>query len=153
MFNYKRANWDRLNNDIKSVRWDHYLKYCDAETAWHKFKNIIDQKTEKHIPIIIIKNNQPPWFDSDTHHLCLKKERLRSKFKQSGLAADYKKYSQCRKEFKELVREKMNSNFDDDDDPALISKKFWSHLKSTSKSSRIPRTVSYNGRFRNLYKI
>ena len=150
MFNYKRANWDRLNNDLKSVRWDQHLKYCDAETGWHKFKDILGQKIEQHVPTITIKNkNQPSWFDSDTHHLCLKKERLRSKFKQSGLAADYKKYSQCRKEFKELVREKMTSNFDDEDDPALISKKFWSHLKSTSKSSRIPGTVNYNGRFRN----
>ena len=43
----------------------------------------------------------------------------------------------------------MISNFKDDDDPALISKKFWSHVKSTSKSSRIPGTVNYHGRFRN----
>ena len=43
----------------------------------------------------------------------------------------------------------MVSNFDDQDDPALISKKFWSHVKSMSKSSRIPGTVNYHGRFRN----
>ena len=44
-----------------------------------------------HIPIITLRNKmQPPWFDSDTHHLCLKKERLRSKFKETGLADDYK---------------------------------------------------------------
>ena len=54
--------------------------------------------------------------------------------------------------FKNLVNEKMISNFKDDDDPALISKKFWSHVKSTSKSSRIPGTVNYHGRFRNNSK-
>ena len=112
IFNYKKANWDRLNNDLKSVRWDQYLKYCDAETGWYRFKNILGQRMEQHIPTIVIKDrNQPPWFDSDTHRLCLKKERLRSKFKATGLSDDYKKYSQCRKKFKELVREKNGLKF------------------------------------------
>ena len=48
-----------------------------------------------------------------------------------------------------MADEKIMSNFSDEDDPALISKRFWSHVKSTSKSSRIPGTVNYNGRFRN----
>ena len=38
---------------------------------------------------------------------------------------------------------------DDDNDPALVSKKFWSHVKSVSNCSRIPESVSYNGSFRN----
>ena len=42
----------------------------------------------------------------------------------------------------------MRSNFEDENDTSLIPKKFWSHVKSTSNSSRIPETVSYNGRFR-----
>ena len=44
------------------------------------------------------------------------------------------------------MRDNLNS---DDDDPALISKNFWSHVKATSNSSRIPETISYKGRFRN----
>ena len=43
----------------------------------------------------------------------------------------------------------MISNFDDDSDQSLISKKFWKHVKLTSKSARIPERVNYNGRFRN----
>ena len=34
----------------------------------------------------------------------------------------------------------------------MISKKFWSYVKSTSNTSRIPETVSYNGRFRDNVK-
>ena len=152
IFNYKKANWEGLNKDLKSVKWDQYLR-CEAETGWQRFKTILSHLMNIHIPTITIKNKgQPPWFDSETHHLCLKKERLRSKFKKTGLADDYKKYSECRKDFKNLVKEKMISNFDDDQDPALISKKFWSHVKSTSKSSRIPGTINYHGRFRNNAK-
>jgi hypothetical protein len=152
MYNYKRANWEGLNNDLKSVRWDQHIN-GDAETGWRRFKNILRHYMNIHIPTITIKNKgQPPWFDSDTYQMCLKKERLHQKFKETGSADDYKQYSECRKEFKKLVSEKMVSNFNDDDDPALISKKFWSHVKSTSKSSRIPGTVNYQGRFRNNAK-
>ena len=42
----------------------------------------------------------------------------------------------------------MRANFDDDEDLALVSKKIFRHLKSTSGSSRIPGTVNYKSRFR-----
>ena len=44
MFNYKKANWDSLNNDLKYFRCDQHLKFCDVETGWHRFKNILSQK-------------------------------------------------------------------------------------------------------------
>ena len=97
-------------------------------------------------------NNQarPPWFDSETLHLCRKKERLHRTFKSSGTAEDYSMYSQCRREFKAMVKGKMECNLNDDDnDPALISKKFWGHVKATSKSTRIPESVFYGERHRN----
>ena len=149
IYNFKKADWEGLNNDLKSVRWDEHLQ-CDAETGWFRFKNILFHHTNHRIPTITITDkDQPPWFDCETYQLCLKKEKLRAKFNRTGLAEDYKKFSECRRDFKNLIDEKMVSNFKDDDDPALISKKFWSHVKSTSKSSRIPGTVNYHGRFRN----
>ena len=126
IYNYKKANWDKLNEGLRSINWDRHLQYCDTETAWLRFKSILSHYIELNIPTITIKNRDRPfWYDSDTHNLCRKKERLRAKFKETNRAEDYKKYSQCRKDFKNLVREKMNSNFEDHDDPALISKNFW----------------------------
>ena len=46
------------------------------------------------------------------------------------------------------MNENMRLNIEDDSDPALISKRFWSHVKSKSKSIRIPETVYHGGRFR-----
>ena len=150
LLNYKKANWQDLNRDINSVKWDYHLKYCEAELAWHKFKNILFHLINKHIPTVTIKNNdQPPWFDNETYKLCRKKERLRSKFKRTQCPTDYSNYAKCRKEYKSLVKNKMLCNLNDESDPALISKKFWTHLKSTTGTSRIPETVSYNNRFRN----
>jgi hypothetical protein len=149
IYNFKQADWEGLNNDLKSVRWDEHLQ-CDAVTGWLRFKSILTHHMNCRIPIITVTDkDQPPWFDSETYQLCLKKERLRRKFNETGRAEDYTKFSECRIRFHELVNEKMISNFSEDDDPALISKKFWSYVKSTSKSSRIPDTVNYHGRFRN----
>ena len=47
------------------------------------------------------------------------------------------------------MNEKLRLNFVDDSDTALISKRFWTHVKSKSKSTRIPESVRYGNRFRN----
>ena len=44
----------------------------------------------------------------------------------------------------------METNLNDDENgPELISKNFWTHLKSTNKSTRIPESMYYNSRYGN----
>ena len=111
-----------------------------------RFKERLFELANKHIPKTTIKSDsQPPWFDSECYDFCRKKERLRAKFKQSKREIDGLKFSLARKEFKKLVSQKMRDNlYSDDHDSALITKKFWSHVKSTSKSSRIPEFVTHD---------
>ena len=151
IFDFKRANWDDLNRDLNYEDWDRYISSCDPNEGWQYFKNVLNSLMEKHIPTITIKDQgRPPWFDSETLNLCKKKERLHKKYKASKTPADYTRFSQCRKKLKLLIEEKMETNLNDDEnDPALISKKFWGHLKSTNKSTRIPESVYYNSRHRN----
>ena len=151
IYDFKRANWNDLNRDLNSVPWDRYIESCDPNEGWRFFRNTLNSLMDKHIPTITIKDQgRPPWFDSETLNMCKKKERLHRKYKASGIPADYTRFSQCRKKLKLLIEGKMESNLNDDEnDPALLSKKFWGHLKSTSKSTRIPQSVHYNGRHRN----
>ncbi len=44
----------------------------------------------------------------------------------------------------------MRNNLYNSNDPALITKKFWSHVKSNSKSHRLPECMYLNGRYRSL---
>ena len=74
---------------------------------------------------------------------------MRKKIRESGLDEDYTNFSKCRKDFKNLIKENLVANFADEDDPALIPKKYWSYVKSATKSTRIPSTINYHGRFRN----
>ena len=43
----------------------------------------------------------------------------------------------------------MRENLYNEDDPDLITKKCWSHVKSNSKSRRLPETIHLKNRFRN----
>ena len=107
------------------------------------------QVIDKQIPSITIKcSKHPPWYDKETFVLAKKKGRLRQKYKNNKTMENYSKYAQCRKRLQDLLDTKMRSNFEDDKDLALVSKKYYGHLKSTSGSSSIPETINYGCRFR-----
>ena len=151
VYNYKKANWDGLNREINSVRWDGLVNSCEPEVGWTRFKATLFKLIDRYIPTITIKDNSyPPWYDNETFTLYRKKRKLRKQWKNPESPVTYEIYSNCRKEYKILLEQKMKANIiDDDEDPSLISKKFWGHLKRTSSSSRIPETVNYKTRFRN----
>ena len=150
IYNFKRANWDELNRDLFNVDWNSILINSSSEHAWSIFNSKLFELCNKHIPVITIRSEfQPPWFDSECHNLCRKKERLRTKYKRTKSDDHYVKFSNCRREFKKLVQAKMRDNLIDiEDDPALIPKKFWTYVKSSSNSHRIPECMNYKSRFR-----
>ena len=105
---------------------------------------------DKYIPKIKIKESfQPPWFNSEVFRLNKKKESFRKQFKQSNDQRHYRKFSSLRKQLKSLIKSKMRANFDDDLNPNAITKKFWSSVKSASKSSRIPEAMHLGNTIRN----
>ena len=55
------------------------------------------------------------------------------------------KFKTASREFKTLIKSNMRANLDSDD-RNILHKKFWSHVKSTTKSTRIPEVVSYGGK-------
>ena len=149
LYNFKKANWQGLNNELRHIDWNSLLGYCDITTAWLRFKTTLFNICDKHIPKISISSKgNAPWFDSEVYKMCNKKDRLRKLYKQTNNNTYYEKYKNCRKSVKKLIKSKMRSNFDDDLNPNCITKKFWSYVKSSSKSSRLPETIHMNGKFR-----
>jgi hypothetical protein len=143
-YNYKKANWDALNYELSHTEWN-FLDYCEVEIGWSLFKSHLFKSINKHIPQVTVRSNsQPPWFDSDAFGAYRDKERLRKKFKETKNLEDGVKLDISRRNFKYLIAKKMRENMTDSDDHALITKKFWSYVKSTSKSTRIPGCISYN---------
>ena len=109
---------------------------------------------EKHIPKKSVRNQfQPPWFDSDCDKILREKEKWRAKaHSENGNEEDHEKFKSLRSKFKKVMNEKMRLNVVDESDPTLISKKYWKHVLSKSKSSRIPETIWYKNKFRTKAK-
>ena len=145
IFNYKKADWSNLNRELSRVDWHFLLDSVEPNIGWGIFKKKFLLLCDKHIPKIKIKDSfQPPWFVSDVFRLNKKKEHFRKLFKDTRNPQHYSKFSSLRKKLKALIKEKMRSNFDDDLSPNTITKKFWSSLKSMSKSYRIPDKMYLN---------
>ena len=150
VYNYRKANWEGLNSALRVINWNHLIGACDSYVAWPHFKRVLADLCDRYIPKKTIRSQfEPPWYDTEVDKIRKKKERWRKRAKASNSESDLQKFRSMRKQFKKTMNEKMRLNVEDDSDPALISKKFWSHVKSKSKSTRIPETVSFGNRFRN----
>ena len=158
ILNFKKANWVALNYDLGNIRWNTILDCMEPELAWLAFKHTLFSLTKRHIPSISVKSDfTSPWFDSDCFEAYRKKERSHKKFKSKSNLGDNTqdilqseiKFKQKRQDFKNICNMKMRENLYNEDDPDLITKKFWSHIKSNSKSCRLPETMHLNSTFRN----
>ena len=55
-YNYKKANWKNLNEELKLINWEIFLDHHEPEIAWQNFKKILFSKVDNHIPKFVIKN-------------------------------------------------------------------------------------------------
>ena len=153
IYNMKKADFKSINYELCQVPWNNLLTDQDINVSLSKFESTFFSICDRYIPMVTVKSSfQPPWFDSELHSICKKKEKLLNKKKKTQdpqikfqIDEEIKK---TRKKFKKLSTQKKRDNVLNDDDPALIKKKFWSFFKSTSNSCRIPETVHYGNRFR-----
>ena len=128
--NFKKANWKQLNIDLRSVEWDNVISRSTSDESWTSFKDCLNDKINKNIPRVKVKNEfQPPWFDAECYQACCEKEILRRKYKRTQSQSDSIKFSVARKEFKKLVKQKLNSNLSDINDSNLITKKTYNTTK------------------------
>ena len=59
-YNYKKANWNNLNEDLELINWTNLLDRHDPKMAWLNFKNTLFSKIDNHIPKFAVKNEYHP---------------------------------------------------------------------------------------------
>ena len=140
IFNYSKGNFRGLNSELFSIDWDSIFECNDPYLAWNRFRfRCIPKNT-------INSQFQPPWYDSECDRVLRNKEKWRIRHKESNSESHKQKFRAFRTQFKNMMEERMRLSVEDDSDDALISKKFWTCVKSKSKSTRIPETVKYHNR-------
>ena len=153
VYNFKRAKWDNINLQLSQYNWNNLLSDNDIEACWANFKQVLFSVIDSNIPKITLRNNnQPPWFDSETFNLCREKEWFRSKYKDSSNPEHHLKFVERRRAFKKLSQQKMRDNIlVDDSNSDLITKRFWTHVKSKTNSTRIPEVINYGEAYRSQH--
>ena len=150
VYNFKKANWAGLNETLESLPWNEIINNREPEQAWCNLKTLLFRAIDMHIPTITIKSTfSSPWFDSECFESYREKERAHIRKKQNCNEFNELNFSLKRRQFKNLCNKKMRDNLYNDDDPELINKKFWSHVKSKSNCHRIPECIHRNSIFRN----
>ena len=146
MYNYNRADWPNIISKLNDVAWESALDKLEPDIAWDSFKNILFGVLDKYVPKMKVKSEfKSPWFDSECLQKSKEKERLHKKFKDNRNLRNELKFKTCRREFKNLIKAKMRANLCENNRNQL-TKKFWSQVKSTSKSTRVPETVFLKGK-------
>ena len=103
-YNYKKANWNNLNEDLELINWTNLLDRHDPEMSWLNFKNTLFSKIGNHIPKFTVKNEyHPPWFDSECLVKCKEKDKLHKLFKQNKTMKCELKFKTFRCEYKTLI--------------------------------------------------
>ena len=147
-YNFKNVNWDGLNHELRHTNWDTMLKCTEPEIGWKRFKDKLFEVADRYIKKAHVKTDgQDPWFDSECYDAWRTKMRLHKVKHKSDKAK--LQFSLARKNFKNSVAQKMRVTLNESDDTALITKKFWSFVRSKTASQRIPEFISYKGVVRN----
>ena len=106
-YNYRKANWIDMNNDLRHVNWDRVIDFSDPFVAWVRFKTILSQFCDRYIPKKTVRSQfQPPWYDSECDKIRRMKEKWRKRAKLSNTESDHEKFRSLRKKFKQVMNDR-----------------------------------------------
>ena len=77
-FDFKRADWNNLNNEISSADWHSILDNIEPDESWKNFATSLMYMIESNIPKINVKSEFCS-LDTECHSKCKEKDRLRKK--------------------------------------------------------------------------
>ena len=134
----KKADFRSINLELLKIPWDNLLNVneSDIDDVLKTFESMFFAVCDKYIPKVTVKSSfQPPWFDSELDSICKKKNKLLTKYRKAQDEPSKTKINEeiksIRNKYRKLsTRKKRDNVLNDDIDPALIKKKFWSFFKN-----------------------
>ena len=119
------------------------LNENNVDDMWNGWKGLFMQAVQNNISSKKIKpRRNVPWITSEIRKLFRKRKRLRRKAKATQLPSDWNKYKQLRNETKSALNKSYWSHVHDLID-SKNPKRFWSFIKTKTKSKSIPPVVKF----------
>ncbi|MEW8546228.1 MAG: endonuclease/exonuclease/phosphatase family protein, partial [Candidatus Thiodiazotropha sp.] len=132
IWNYKNADYDKLNNFISQYDWDSVINdNATVDDACNRFTNIFLDFCKECIPRkkVLIRPNDKPWFNSELRYNIRLRDRLRKKAFKTNNDSDKIRYKRQRNRVNNM-KKNAKENFNDTIDDILSksefgSKTFW----------------------------
>ena len=140
-YDFRKFDFLPLNVALARVNWDSLID-DDVNLSWDRVSKCIVSICNQYIPTKRIKSVfTPSWHnDCDVKRARNRKECLRTRYKNDSSSESKTAYYQARKHLKSVISGKLNDYFNVDSSTG-ITKRFWSNVKLSSKSLRIPECV------------
>ena len=93
---------------LSEISFPNYTNFKCVSAAYEDFVNKLLGVIDMVAPLkeIRIKGDSKSWFDSDILERINIRERLRKKYKKSGLQIDFENFKDAQKQTKQLIKEK-----------------------------------------------
>lgn len=149
MYNYRRGDYGKINEELSNINWTDLFSNTDIENAVQLFYNKLYSLRDKYIPTRTIKSKNvfPPWYSKELIKIIKEKFKFHSKYKNYGNLSDKNEFERLRdlaidieKHCHTLYLSKIENSL------ASNSNTFWSFMKSKSKRSSIPSCMTYLNR-------
>ena len=99
--NFRRANWQQINQDMAMIDWDTLLEGKDVEESWSVFKSKLLQICGKHVPYCKKRlRKRKPWINQGLIRKIRKKRKLYNRYKETGIAVHKEEFVNLQVEVK-----------------------------------------------------
>lgn len=144
-YNYFKADYKLINEDLDKVEWDTLLSKFTAEEAVEYFYEKIYGIVKKHTPLTLSKSSRfPTWFPPSLIHIFKNKARAWSKWKVYGNISDYEIFSLYRKRFRhECDKAYTKYKTSVEDSIPKNVKYFWSYVSNRKGKPDIPSNMRF----------
>lgn len=150
-FNFKKANFPSLYEDLANVDWNFLDQCTDVNLALDLFYSKIYDIFAIHVPKKLTSSgNYPSWFNGQIIRDLKQKHKAWKKYKSSGAQADLEIFKRLRTNIKlstEQARKAYILNIEEN-----ISRNpnnFWTYINSLKNNTSIPSSLNYENQIIN----
>ncbi len=144
-FNFRKANFPALYNNLLHTNWEFLLKYRDVNLACEAFYQHLDYIIERFVPKNKCRSSTyPVWFTPKVIKLIKQKSHLWNKAKKSGLRTDKEKFENLRR----IVKKEIEYAYKEfilhaEKNITANPQEFWKFVNLKRKNPGIPSNMTY----------
>jgi len=131
--NWRRADWQKMRQEIGIIDWHRELRGLTADRMWEKFKNKLSSTIKKNVPTRQISSRgRPVWMSSDIMAAIKRKKRLWRRDRGRGISEEYK---EMERKVKNMIRNaKRRYEKKLADSKSGNNRQFYAYVKRKTKS-------------------